>query len=127
MNRSAFISSGNSADNTNGGGVYNEGSVIATNSTISGNTCGGNGGGIYNDGTASLNNMTISDNSSATGGGINNAGSLDIGHSIVADQSGGGDCAGVSVTDNDYNLDSDGSCGWSGPIRYQMRQQLLFL
>jgi hypothetical protein len=59
-----------------GGGIYNEGSLTVSESTISNNTADVNGGGIYNDDSSSsltITGSTISGNSAAywgEGGGI---------------------------------------------------------
>lgn len=74
-----------------GGGIYNHGSLIVTNSTLSGNGAkysGSMGGNIYNDGTAAV---------AAT---------------IVAKGTAGGDCSGA-ITDGGYNVDDDGTCGFT--------------
>ncbi len=61
-----------------GGGIFNDGTVTLTNSTVSGNTASVNGGGIYNFGTTTLTNSTVSGNSASQGGGIyNEFGALD--------------------------------------------------
>jgi hypothetical protein len=80
--------SGNFAE----GGVQNaeEGRLTLTNSTVSRNT----GGGIGNDGTMTLTNSTVSGNkgkSGGTGGGIVNSASLTVISSTVANNSGWGD------------------------------------
>ena len=58
--------------NSNGGGIYNSGTLTLTNSTVSGNEANGNGGGIYHDGSAlTIINSTVSANTaSGVGGGI---------------------------------------------------------
>ena len=62
--------SGNTA--VNGGGVFNTGTVVVTDSTIAGNSAT-NGGGLYNEGTATLTACTISGNSATdSGGGLYN-------------------------------------------------------
>jgi LPXTG-site transpeptidase (sortase) family protein len=59
-----------------GGGIYNEGILTITNSTIANNSTSYRGGGIYNSGTATLTNVTFSDNSAGQeGGGIFNSNS----------------------------------------------------
>jgi len=81
----------------NGGGIYNEGTLTLTNTTVSGNRALG-GGGIDNAGTLTLINSTVSGNSAtnlyASGGGIYNAGTLTLINSTVssnsASTSGGG-------------------------------------
>ncbi|MBN2296322.1 MAG: PKD domain-containing protein [Pirellulales bacterium] len=71
-----------------GGGIYNisQSSLTVTNSTISGNSASW-GGGIANNGTSSLTvtNSTISDNSASLGGGIHNSGisSLTVTNSTI--------------------------------------------
>ncbi|MBI4770349.1 MAG: right-handed parallel beta-helix repeat-containing protein [Chloroflexi bacterium] len=55
----------------NGGGIYSEGLLTVTNSTISGNTSGDRGGGIYyvsNTGNNLIQNSTLSGNEAAYGG-----------------------------------------------------------
>ncbi len=66
--------SGNTAIN-NGGAIFNSGIITVTNSTFSGNTAGGKGGAIYhNSGALALINSTVSGNGSndngTFGGGI---------------------------------------------------------
>jgi len=81
----------------NGGGIYNEGTLTLTNTTVSGNRALG-GGGIDNAGTLTLINSTVSGNSAtnlyASGGGIYNEGTLTLINSTVssnsASTSGGG-------------------------------------
>ena len=64
-----------------GGGIYNDGTLALATSTISKNTAGNHGGGIYNTaaGTLTVTGSTISDNrtiieSGGIGGGIANVG-----------------------------------------------------
>jgi hypothetical protein len=100
-----------------GGGIYNAGgTLIVTNSTLSGNSAN-HGGAIYNDaeGTLIVTNSTLSGNSATyQGGGIyNNSDSVaTAAATIVANSGSGMDCVG-SVTDGGYNLDDDGSCGFT--------------
>jgi hypothetical protein len=125
--------SGDSA--SDGGGVYNVDGVTATldNDTISGDFASSSGGGIYDAagsggiivfGTATLENDTISgDSASSSGGGIY-SGSSDAGeeqttlaNSILADNfsGSGSSCAGgltPPVTDDNYNVADDASCGF---------------
>lgn len=77
----------NSADGDGGGLVLGSSSTIIAQSTISGNASLGNGGGIanYNGSNLGLTNATIVNNSSqAIGGGIWSPGMLDVGNTIVA-------------------------------------------
>jgi hypothetical protein len=109
--------SDNSTGNV-GGGIYNSGTANVTDSTLSGNSAVGAGGGIYNDfgGTLSVTDSTLSGNNGGTGGsggGITNfSGTVSVAASIVADGTSSVDCSG-SITDAGYNLDDDGSCGFT--------------
>jgi len=81
-----------------GGGIYNAATIeTLTNSTISENAVTGetDGGGIYNTGTLNLSNSTISNNTSQyQAGGIYNNGTLNLSNSTIfnntADYRGGG-------------------------------------
>ena len=114
-----------------GGGIFNNnGTLTINNSTISGNTAdfnsggGGNaaGGGIFeNGGTLSINDSTISGNVAASGGPGNeiyfNGGSDTLAGDILATAGGApasGECSGSTPTDDGYNVDDDGSCGFTG-------------
>ena len=65
-----------------GGGIGNTGSLIITNSTVSGNSVSGGGAGIVNFGALTITNSTISGNTAfpagngvpASGGGISHSG-----------------------------------------------------
>jgi len=59
---------------TDGGGIFNDGSLTLTNVVLSGNTATGNGGAISNQGGLSIDMSTLSGNSAGNGGGIFNAG-----------------------------------------------------
>jgi hypothetical protein len=93
--------SGNTAGE--GGGIYNAGTFMLTNSTVSGNT----GGGIYNDGTLTLTNSTVSGN---TGSGIYNSDTLVLRSSLVD-----GECVGP-IASSGHNIESPGdTCGFDQP------------
>ena len=108
-----------------GGGLSNEdgGAVTASDNTLSGNL-GCIGGGIANmDGPVTLNASTLSGDSvtdgcgggtsNGVGAGVdNNDGTVSIAATIVANSGSGDDCVGA-ITDAGYNLDDDGSCGFS--------------
>lgn len=103
-----------------GGGIDNAGSLNVSDSTISENAVGDQGGegggGILNEGsTASLvvtASTLVHNDTDNHGGGIKNArGSVALAGTVVADTS-PSDCSGV-ITDAGYNLDDDGSCGFS--------------
>jgi hypothetical protein len=118
----------------NGGALTNGGTAFVSNSTISGNTVGLAGGGIFNGGTLTVSNSTLSGNTAGIGGGIHNHGPPGVAsfsNSTVTGNVGGGilntatltvqativansyDCYG-GITDNGYNVDTDGSCGFTG-------------
>jgi hypothetical protein len=64
------LQGGQSDTNTNGGAVWNNGTLTLISSTISGNSANLRGGGIYNDGgTVTLTNSTLSGNTAGTEGG----------------------------------------------------------
>jgi hypothetical protein len=113
--------SGNAANSfypAEGGGIYNSVSLTINNSSLSGNTASSTrpaqGGGIYNVGTLTISNTTIAGNAATQGGNIYNHGSsLTFQNSIVANTASGGNCSGVAVTSNGYNLSSDGTCNFN--------------
>lgn len=129
------IVSGNSA--THGAGLVVNSTTTITQSTVSGNNSSYDSAGILNEGTLTLTNSTVSDNAAAVGGGgiDNNGGTVTVMNSTLSGNSGDGfdnnagtadltatllagngpDCvAGISnVTDDGYNIDDDGSCGFS--------------
>jgi len=80
-----------------GGGIYNNygGTLTITNNTLSGNLASSSGGGIYNKGTLTASNNTFLNNSAPSGGGIYHYdGTLTIANSVFsgnsASSSGGG-------------------------------------
>lgn len=92
----------NGHDSINGGGIYNDHSVLTLkNLTLSGNSCGGSGGAIFNRGSGgsaamALSGCTLSGNSAGYyGGGIYNAGddagsaSLTVEHCTLGGNSSG--------------------------------------
>ncbi|WLE97732.1 MAG: choice-of-anchor Q domain-containing protein [Candidatus Electrothrix communis] len=97
LNNSTIIRGRSSAC---GGGIYNEGTLILTNSTVSNNVASYDdgtsvvaGGGVCNRGHLELTGSIIKNNSvsctgsalSAAGGGLHSTGSLEIDHSIIND------------------------------------------
>jgi hypothetical protein len=129
--------SGNSA--FMGGGIFSSGTLIVTNSMFSGNSAGygagievesatltvtnstfsansasADAGGILNNsGVLTVTSSTFSGNSaSVVGGGISNFGTATLENTVIANSPSGGDCYGTP-TDNGYNVDDDGSCGFS--------------
>jgi len=108
---------GNTA--TDGGGIYNDGGdIILANSTITGNTATGDGGGTYNsNGSMDITNVTISANSaSGDGGGLYDGSDngITIFNTIIALQTSGDDCyVDVGFDEEDFNIDSDGTCDFT--------------
>ncbi len=114
MNSTFF---GNSAQ-ADGGAIYTAGTIIASNTTISGNSAGnsgsGNGGAIQSEasGVVTLINVTASGNfTNGTGGGYNGDGTLTLRNSILANSNSGGDCNSSVSVDMQNSLIEDGSCG----------------
>ena len=85
-----------------GGGICNEGTLIMTGGTISGNEAE-DGGGICNEGTAQIAGVTISGNTaSGNGGGIDISGTAN-GSMILTD---------VTITDNTAQANGGGISLW---------------
>ncbi|MHB1345868.1 MAG: DUF4214 domain-containing protein [Candidatus Humimicrobiaceae bacterium] len=97
---------------TFGGGINNVGKMTINNCSINNNSSDLNGGGIYNDGSLIITDSKIINNSSSlsTGGGIYNAGSLNISNSTIANNSDGIDTistqAGNIAADNWWGTES---------------------
>jgi hypothetical protein len=129
--------SDNMAPNSDGGGIGTDyGTLTMVNSLISGNTAEIGGGIDSVGGVANLQNSTLSGNTALAGGGIDNDdGTLNIDNTTIAGNprgggiltpegttnleatlmagNSGGDCL-SPVNDEGYNIDDDGSCGFSG-------------
>jgi CSLREA domain-containing protein len=96
----------------NCGGFFNDNSSIltVTNSTISGNPVTNKGGGFCSNSNTTLRSVTITTNSATNGGGgiYQLAGTLDLGNTIVAGNTGGSPqdilLEGGTVTTAGYNL-----------------------
>ncbi len=123
---------GNTAGSREGGGIYNQGALIVTQSALVYNASStSQGGGLNNAGTAWLTNVTISNNTALSGGGISNSsgtlslqfstvsensspglsnagGGVTVGESILA-QSAGNACGGT-ITSAGYNVETGTSC-----------------
>ena len=84
----------------NGGGIYNSGTLMVTNSTISGNSASV-GGGFYGvkNGTLTVANSTVSENFANSGGGIYARGTLAVTNSTISDN--------FASTGGGIHLDSD--------------------
>ncbi|HEY8158460.1 MAG TPA: PxKF domain-containing protein [Methylobacter sp.] len=105
--------------NSDGGGIYNAGTLNVSNSTFSGNFTISGGGGIYNIGTLTVNHSIFKGNSAFFGGGITNrGGTLTVTDSTFSGNestsSGGGieNLAGtVSITGSTFTRNSNDSSG----------------
>ncbi|MCW6037772.1 DUF4347 domain-containing protein, partial [Spirulina subsalsa FACHB-351] len=113
------ITGGNAGAGGFGGGIYSNGAVTLTNSTVSGNSSG-NGGGIHSDGAVTLTNSTVSGNYSlggGIGGGIRSYGAVTLTNSTVSGNSSGGFGGGirsngtVTLTNSTVSGNSSGSSG----------------
>ncbi len=105
--------SGNSTGE--GGAISASGSLTITNSTFVNNSAQFDGGAIHHDGTLFMLNGTFSSNTAPTGGAISGDAPATLKNTLLV-SNGGGDCvAGKSnpITDGGYNLDDDGSCGFT--------------
>jgi hypothetical protein len=82
---------GSTSTTIQGGGIYNDGTLTVSNSTLSYNTANNNGGGIANDGTLTVSGSTLSNNSvpqpGYEGGGISNFGTLTVSNSTLSGNS----------------------------------------
>ncbi|MFY9820782.1 MAG: CSLREA domain-containing protein [Thermoanaerobaculia bacterium] len=104
-----------------GGGIFSSGALLVLNSTVSGNTAALNGGGVL---ITSVNfgllfqgfaESTIAGNSAPSGGGILTVGTV-IAFDTIFGGNTGGNCAFASAPLlSSTSLDSDGSCGLTGP------------
>ncbi|GJM15783.1 MAG: hypothetical protein DHS20C13_11100 [Thermodesulfobacteriota bacterium] len=100
-----------------GGGIYNLGEMLIINSTISNNAAGDLGAGIFNEGQLNITFTTIASNitgSEQTAGIHQTLGSsATISSSIIADNI-GGDCGGILVTSQGFNISTSG-CNLNQP------------
>lgn len=111
--------SGNTAiKDGGGGGLDNAGSATMENVTISGNTAPA-GGGVFNDGELFVLNSsflanTATDPSGNEGGNIENAGTVRIKNTIVANSLAGPNCAGSKpIVSEGNNLESAETCSFN--------------
>ncbi|MDY3559753.1 YDG domain-containing protein [Gemmata sp. JC673] len=76
------------AANDSGGGIYSEGTLTVTASTITNNSASTTGGGIFNQGTLTVSASTINNNSATSGAAIyNSTGSVTVTTSTIANNS----------------------------------------
>jgi hypothetical protein len=96
-----------------GGAIHiYDGSLAILNSTISGNSASVHGGGISvgNQAILTLFYSTVADNEAPMAGGISVLGSAELGHNILANNS-GGNCGGGPLEES-FNISSDLTCGF---------------
>jgi predicted outer membrane repeat protein len=75
----------NSFGISDGGGIYNSGTLTVSASTLSGNSAGNSGGGIYNAGTLTVSDSAFTGNSAGYGGGgISNDNNTTVSNSTFA-------------------------------------------
>jgi hypothetical protein len=68
-----------------GGGIFSDGTLTVSHSTISGNRAGGSGGGIFSRGPLTVSHSTISGNQAGgSGGGIDSNSPLTVSHSTIS-------------------------------------------
>jgi hypothetical protein len=94
------------------GGVFNgqDAELTVSGSTFSGNGAEA-GGGIHSAGPLTVTNATLHGNDALVGGGVFVRGTATLRNTVVADNP-GGNCAGLP-TDGGYNIDDDGTCGFT--------------
>ncbi len=109
VHRSSFTNNHTAGD----GGVFSiqgGGVVLVEDSTLSDNTADGSGDGVFNSGTIAARYSTIADS------GIHHAGGTTaLMWSIIAGGSPANCTGGGTVDSFGSNVDSDGSCGLTGP------------
>ena len=69
---------------SDGGGIYNYGTLTLNNSRLTANVSGGGGGGLFSEGQATLNYSTVTGNTAAFGGGILSVNTLTLNHTTVS-------------------------------------------
>jgi hypothetical protein len=91
---------------SDGGGIFNQGTMIMSNTTVADNTASwtpygtyglGHGGGIFNSGTATISNCTLFANDATSGGGIFNSGTATTSNCTL---SGNNAFSGVGISNN---------------------------
>jgi CSLREA domain-containing protein len=82
------------SDATQGGGIYNAGTLTLNKVVLSGNTAP-SGGAIYNQGTLTITKSTLSHNHATSGAAIYNAGTLSMTNSTLGNNSATGQAGGI--------------------------------
>ena len=110
--------SGNSTGE--GGAISNSGGLTVTNTTFTNNSAQFNGGALHNGGVLFMLNSTFLSNTAPAGGAISGGNPATLKNTLLA-SNGGGDCVADKsnpITDGGYNLDDDGSCGFTSPTSF---------
>lgn len=91
-----------------GGGIRNEGTLIASNVVVTANMASSIGGGIYNAGTLTMTNSRIAGNriigAGEAGGGIENTGTLSLSDTFIEHNKGGAYGGGIENFGGQANL-----------------------
>ena len=98
-----------------GGAIYNKGTVMVSNSTLSGNSAPSMGGGIRNIGMLTVHNSAISENSAYLGGGIFSEGMLMVQNSTISNNTGGYESGGI-FNDGTLTIQNSTISGNSGRV-----------
>ena len=121
INRSTISGNAVGGGPTDAGGIRNvsQGTMVITNTTISGNhSIQGHGGGIGNgNSTLTIINSTVANNSAVgvtnAGGIINSSGSVTAFNTVFAGNSPDNCREDAPITSNGHNLSSDGTCSFT--------------
>lgn len=108
---------GNTSSTEGGGILFPGGQLTISNSTLSGNTASGFGGGVFTFAVVSLFNVTITSNQASDGGGglyASDESMVNMVNTLVAGNL-GEDCILLAPLSTDHSLDSDNTCGLTGP------------
>jgi len=102
---------------SSGGAVWNEGELVAVNTTLSDNRAIWGGGGLHNNGRALLHHVTVATNrASVIGGGVRAQGPVELVHSLLAGNESpiGPDCEGsLYATDRNW-IENPSDCPAAG-------------
>ena len=69
---------------SDGGGIYNYGTLTLNDTRVSANIAGGGGGGLFSEGVATLNRSVVTGNTAAYGGGILSVNTLTLNQTTVS-------------------------------------------
>ncbi|OQY26739.1 MAG: hypothetical protein B6244_12680 [Candidatus Cloacimonetes bacterium 4572_55] len=83
---------------TNGGAIYNQGTLVISRSAIHNNSASGNGGGLYSSGNLDMKNSTVSKSLGGSGVYLVGSGTNKISHCTIAKNVNGGLYSTVATT-----------------------------